>query len=131
MEGLSYFKEAFNYLDISGNVFMIWSMFNLINDGENEFYFNHKNNRILILGILLVGLRAYSNLRIFENYRVQIQLFKQIMVDIFWFMSILMMLILLMAIVFGVENVAKVDKNADVKPAKIGGDFTANIGLFY
>ena len=41
------------------------------------------------------------------------------------------MLILLMAIVFGVENAIKVENGEKPDPAKIGADFMNNVGLFY
>lgn len=130
-DGFSYFSEAFNYLDITGNVFIIISAFNLSAKPGEKFYKDTHCNRDLIIGILLVGLRAYSNLRIFENYRVQIQLFKQIFVDIFWFMSILMMLVFLMAIVFGIQFSTKDTEGNSGSPSSILTNYPANVGLFY
>ena len=69
-DGISYYTEPFNYLDIAGNVFIIMSAIKLDKKPGDEFYNDHKYSRYLILGILLVGLKAYSNLRIFESYRV-------------------------------------------------------------
>lgn len=53
------------------------------------------------------------------------------MVDIFWFMSILMMLILLMAIVYGIEFAIKDDGDEKGDPSNIGKHFFGNVGLFY
>ena len=108
IEGITYFSEFFNWFDIVGNAFIITSAVLLNNTQGDEFYRDEFKNRFLILGIMLVGLRACSSLRIFESYRVQIQLFKQVFVDIFWFMSILIMLIILMAIIHGVEVAMRV-----------------------
>lgn len=100
---LNYFGEFFNWFDIIGNSFIIVTAVLLRSTQGDEFYKDEFKNRFLILGIMFLGLRACSSLRIFESYRVQIQLFKQVFVDIFWFMSILIMLIILMAIIHGVE----------------------------
>lgn len=51
---------------------MIISAYCLSQKPGDELYHDKVCNRMLILGTLLVGLRAYSNLRIFEAYRVQI-----------------------------------------------------------
>jgi len=131
-EGIEYFYEPFNWLDIAGNIFMIISAVNLSESPGNAFYEDTLCKRYLILGILLVGLRAVSNLRIFESYRVQIQIFKTIFVDIFWFMSLLMILIILSAIIFGIEfAIEKKKDKKEGKPENIGVKFMDNIGLFY
>lgn len=81
---------------------------------------------------MFVGLRACSSLQIFESYRVQIYLFKQVFIDIFWFMSILIMLIILMAIVHGVEFALNGDKDmgqSDIE--SIRNNFLHNLGMFY
>jgi len=80
---------------------------------------------------LLVGIRAVSNLRVFESYRVQIQIFKQIFVDIFWFMSLLMMLVVLTAIIFGIEYATKEADGKRGTSAAIGKNLAGNVGLFY
>lgn len=120
-------------MDISGNIFMIISAVYLSQKPGDAFYEDTLCKRYLILGILLIGLRAVSNLRIFESYRVQIQIFKQIFVDIFWFMSLLMILIILMAIIFGIEYAIekKGDGKKEGKPENVGVNFLDNIGLFY
>lgn len=127
-----YFSEPFNYLDISGYVLIIVSAVDLsLSDGE-EFYEDRKNLRILVVGLLLAGLRALSSLHIFAPYRVQIQLFKQVFVDIMWFMSIVLMLIVLMAIIYGLEYAMEPDpttKEASVDSIK--NNLLPNIGLFY
>ena len=99
-----YFSEVFNYLDLVGQVLIIVSATDLSLSNGEDFYESPKNIRILVLGILLAGLRALSSLYIFKPFRVQITLFKQVFSDIGWFMSIVLMLILLSAIVFGVEH---------------------------
>lgn len=119
-------------MDISGNIFMIISAVYLSQKPGDAFYEDTLCKRFLILGILLIGLRAVSNLRIFESYRVQIQIFKQIFVDIFWFMSLLMILIMMMAIIFGIEYAIEKKKDKkEGKPENVGANFLDNIGLFY
>lgn len=84
------------------------------------------------MGIILVGLRACSSLRIFEPFRVQIQLFKQVFIDIIWFMSILVMLVVLMAIVYGVEYAMAADestKKASTDSMRL--NFFNHVGKFY
>lgn len=130
-EGTEYFSEPFNYLDLSGNIFVIISIINLKRVPGEAFYDDSSCKRCLIGAVLLVGLRAYSNLRIFESYRVQIQVFKQIFVDIVVFMSILMMLNLLMAVVYGIEFANHKEDGVKNKPSSIGLNFFANFGLFY
>ena len=82
--------------------------------------------------MLLVGFRAITNLYIFGPYRVQIQLFKQVFIDIVWFMSILMMLTVIFSIVYGVEFALKPDEETNaVSTDSIKNNFVTYLGLFY
>lgn len=70
VDKLDYFKEPFNYFDIGGNVCIIVSAINLQGDKGSDFYADKTQSRYLILGFMLIGLRAVTALRIFEKYRV-------------------------------------------------------------
>ena len=134
VDKLDYFKEPFNYMDIGGNICIIVSAISIQSDKGYEFYADKSLSRYLILGVMLIGLRAVSALRIFEQYRVQIQLFKQVFVDFIWFMSLLMMLVVILAIVFGIQNamVEPEDKNgAKASPDSMQKNFLGNVGKFY
>lgn len=52
---------------------------------------------------MLIGLRACTSLTVFERYRVLIMLFKQVGKEIIPFLVIVLILIVLTAIVYGVE----------------------------
>lgn len=77
--------------------------------------------------MMIIGLRACSSLRIFEPFRVLIQLFKQVFIDIAGFMFLLMMLVGLMAIIYGIERI----KDHDLASTYIQDNMLDNIGLFY
>lgn len=59
-------------------------------------------------------------------------MFKQVFVDIVWFMSILMMLTVIFTIVYGVEYALKPDKEThEVSTDSIKNNFFMHLGLFY
>lgn len=79
---------------------------------------------IIIVGLIGVGLRAYSQLRIFQAYRVLIELIKQTIFDITAFMSIIFFIIFLMAIIMGLQMTI-------FDPSDIYKDFGKHYVLFY
>ena len=101
-EGLDYFSDLYNWLDLIGAAGVIISCVLLHQKPADEFYNDPSNNIFLILGIMLFGLRALTSLTIFEPYRVQVSLFKQCLIDMIYFMSILLLLIFIMSIVYGI-----------------------------
>lgn len=131
-QGWEYFTEFYNYLDLAGNGFVIAASIVMFRTDGNEFYEHQRNKTLLILGIMLIGLRACSSLTIFESYRVQIMLFKQVGKDIIPFLVIILILIFLTAIVYGVEVAMHEDPVTKVKSVDgIRNDFFINLGLFY
>ena len=134
MEGFcTYISEPFNWLDLFGNISIMMSAHFIVTSKQsNEFYENGSKARYLICGMMIIGLRAVTSLRIFEQYRVQIQLFKQVFKDFIWFMSLLMLLVVLMSIAYGIESVKNTDDNTKVATTdSIKTNFFSNIGVFY
>lgn len=66
IEGCDYWKDIFNYFDISGNICIIISAIHISTFKYDHFYANKSESRILIIGLMIVGLRAVTSLRIFE-----------------------------------------------------------------
>lgn len=107
---LDYLTEPYNYFDIGGNVLIVITAINRRNHGPQFFELeSHKN--ILIVGLLLIGLRSYTQLRIFTPYRTLIELIKQTLIDITPFSTILIMITALTAIVKGLQFVGKDTSN--------------------
>lgn len=75
MHGREYLGDAYNYLDIISNTFIIMTAYNLRKNGP-ELYESLFNKMLLTLGLMLLGLRALTQLRIFTAYRVLIELIK-------------------------------------------------------
>jgi len=58
-QGILYFKEAYNYLDIMAYVFVIETGLSVFLEGE-EAYKEESRKLVLIMSILMLGLRALS-----------------------------------------------------------------------
>jgi len=124
----------YNYLDISGSVSVITSAVLLYQKTADEFYGDNSNTIFLILGVMLFGLRALTSLSIFKAFRVQVTLFKQVLIDIPYFVSICILLVVIMAIVYGVETAMKPDeetKVASITNGNMSKNFFLNVGVFY
>ena len=71
-KGWAYWSEGYNYIDLSGQFFVIVSSVLRYFMPPEEFYEEETFRTFLIGAVLLIGLRAFTSLMLFENYRVQI-----------------------------------------------------------
>lgn len=80
--------NAYNYLDIFGNGFIIKTTMDLYVKGA-QVYSSHWSKFYLIVGLLVLGLRALSQLRMFTKFSVLIELIKQTLLDMVYFIAII------------------------------------------
>lgn len=101
-DGLSYFTQYQNFLDLFGNSLVVLIGVCRQIYGE-ELYFTDARKNFMIGAMICIGLRAYSQLRIFKPYRVLIELIAHTLFDMVSFTSILLLIIFLMAMIAGIQ----------------------------
>lgn len=109
-EGLEYFANIWNCLDLTGNTFVIWHVYLTVFGGK-KIWEQDKEKLILMTGICSIGLRAVSQMRIFKPYRVLIEMFRSTIMDMRYFMVILMYMIFLFTLLL---EVLAVNKESDL-----------------
>jgi len=99
-------------MDVFGNLCVLIAQFKLVfNIKEDK---NAKNKHVfLVMGVLFLGVRALSQLRIIESYRVLIQLFKQSCLDMVNFLAILLYMVFIFALAKMVMRQGQKDLHID------------------
>ena len=112
LTGFSYFLSPYNYLDVGGNIAMIFIVFERYFMGIKMFD-SKAHKIILVYAFIGVGLRAFTNLRVFTQYRVLIDVFVKIFEDIAAFTVILALLVYLMSVSNSVLMINEEDHKDD------------------
>lgn len=80
----------------------------------------------LTLGLLLLGLRALTQLRIFTAYRVLIELIRHVLGDMIPYATIIIMIIILTSVCYGVSHISG-NKDFDI----VSDEFLEYLGIWY
>lgn len=67
----AYFSDPYNYLDLFSNISIIATGINRVRLG-NDLYRSDLRKLMLIIGVMLLGLRAMTQMRIFKSFRILI-----------------------------------------------------------
>lgn len=121
----AYFSDPYNYLDLFSNISIVMTGINRVRLGK-DLYRSDLRKLMLIIGVMLLGLRAMSQLRIFKSFRILIELIKQVILDMSYFLAILFIIIFLMSIVQGLYFVDTIAEKSAIRD-----NLLQNIGDFY
>lgn len=91
-------------MDNIGNLFVIIMYINLVRLKEDTYH-SQVRKLLLIIGLLSLGLRALSQLRMFSKFRALIHLITQTIEDMFYFGSVIFIIIFLISVVNSVDNI--------------------------
>lgn len=99
-KGKEYWKEVWNYLDLSGYILSIVFLVGIeVCQDTNIFYKKTWVQFVLMISLISLGLRAITQLGYFTWFRSLIELIKQTLFDMIPFLSLLALVVILMTIV--------------------------------
>lgn len=111
-KGSSYLRDPYNYLDNIGNISVIVMYFKLKAFGSHT-YESDLRKTLMICGLLTLGLRAVSQLRMFNKFRVLIHLITETFGDMYYFGSVIALIIFLMSVCSSSSRIVYIDKYDD------------------